>query len=292
MGKRIFLHAGAHRTGTSSFQLCLAENRAALEAAGYDLAYPGRDGAPGGRLRLQLPRKRHGAQRVPQFAERLRPHLEGFSPDPARALILSEENIPGLMRNFYDGQFYPGSENRLRSLASALPGPVEHCLFITRDYDALFMSAWRKRAEDNPVPPFADLVPQFMAMDRGWPEIVAELRDLLAPKRLTVIPYDRRGSSVDLLHRLAPDLEGVALREPARSLNLSATDAALEALQARYRAGEELKERQWRQVIADHAGQTEPRGLTGFPDADRAALRERYAADLKRLAAMGGVDLL
>ena len=31
----VFIHAGAHRTGTSSFQLCLAQNRAArLLAAG------------------------------------------------------------------------------------------------------------------------------------------------------------------------------------------------------------------------------------------------------------------
>lgn len=290
MGKRIFLHAGAHRTGTSSFQLCLYENRAALAAAGYDVAYPGRDGAPEGRLRLQLPRKRHGMKRVPEFAARLRPHLHGFSPDPDRALILSEENIPGLMRHFYDGLFYPGSDKRLLTVAETCGAPSEHCLFILRSYDELFVSAYRKRAEDNPVPPFAELVPQFMAMDRGWPELVAELRDLLKPGRLTVLPYERRGSSVGLLRRLVPDLEHVALTEPGRSVNLSATDAALEALQTRYRAGETLKEAQWRRVIADHADDRAPRGFAAFDPQDRDALRARYAQDLERIAAMPGVD--
>jgi len=39
MSRDVFIHAGAHRTGTSSFQLCMATNRDRLEAAGFDLSY-------------------------------------------------------------------------------------------------------------------------------------------------------------------------------------------------------------------------------------------------------------
>ena len=48
MNKRIYLHAGAHRTGSSSFQMCLYANRDLLGSMGLDVAYPGRDGVPGG----------------------------------------------------------------------------------------------------------------------------------------------------------------------------------------------------------------------------------------------------
>lgn len=290
MSKRVFIHAGAHRTGTSSFQLCLARNRAALAAAGYDLAYPGRDGIPGGRLRLDLPRKRHGDRRVPDFAARVRDHLARLSPDPGRALILSEENIPGLMRNFYDGLFYPGSGRRLATLATALDAPPVHLLFLLRSYDTLFVSAYRKRAEDNPVPPFAEVAPQFLAITRGWPEIVVELRDILKPRRLTVLTHETRGTSRDLLARLVPGLDPARLAEPGRTMNLSATDAGLAALQARYRAGEKLARPAWQQVIRDHAGDRTPRGFAGFAAADAARLRARYAADLDRIAALPGVD--
>lgn len=289
MWDEVFIHAGAHRTGTSSLQQTLAENRAALEAAGYDVAYPGRDGAPGGRLRLPLPRPRHGEKRVPQFGRQVAAHLAEICPEGRGRLILSEENIPGPMRHFYEGRFFPAAEKRAAALGAGL-GRVAHVVYVLRPYAALYASAWRKRAEDNAVPEFAEVVPALMAMDRGWPEVVAALRQGLRPERLTVLDYAERGSSASLLGRVVPGL-GVQVREPGEVVNLSATDAALEVLQARYRAGEVLSRRAWKAVLADHAEARESRGLTRYPEGAEAALGERYARDLERIAGMQGVTL-
>lgn len=291
MWDRVFIHAGAHRTGTSSFQQALAENREALARAGYDLAYPGRDGAPEGRLKLQLPRPRHGEKRVPQYAESARRHLEAICPEGREGLVLSEENIPGPMRHFYEGRFFPAAEKRARSLGAAV-GRAAHVVFVVRPYAALYASAWRKRAEDNAVPDFADLVPRFLAMDRGWPEIVAALRAGLEPERMTIVEFSSRGRSVDLLRRLVPGLEPGALQEPGQVVNLSATDAALSVLQGRYRAGESLNRPAWKAVLAEHAQDREGRGLTEFPPEAETALAERYARDLERLGQLGGVTLI
>lgn len=289
MTKPVFIHAGAHRTGSSSFQMCLARNRAGLEANGYDLAYPGRDGVPGGALRLKLPGPRHGAKRVADFAASLRAHLAELSPDPDRTLILSEENIPGRMIHFYDGQFFPASARRLESLAAALEAPPAHLLYVLRPYDQLFVSAYRKRAEDNPVTPFAQLVPHFLAMDRGWPELVAEFRDILNPRRLTVLDYAARGDSRSLLARLVPDLSETTLDEPLEAVNVSATDAALIELQSRYGAGESLSREDWKAVLARHAGDRSARGVAAFSETEQQVLRARYAHDLERVAALDGV---
>ncbi len=259
---------------------------------GFDLAYPGRDGVPKGRLRLRLPRPRHGRKRIPQFADWLRPHLEQFSPDPDRALILSEENIPGPMRHFSDGKFFPASGKRLETLAEALPGPPRHLIYVVRSYDQLYVSGYRKRAEDNPVPPFAELVPFYMQIDRGWPELISDVVEFLRPQQVTVIPYERRGSNVDLLRVLVPELAEAPLAEPETTLNLSATDAALEALQARYRAGEELTRKQWQGVIAEHAHDRAPRGVAAFPEADRNRLNDRYLVDLARLSEMPDIRFI
>lgn len=292
MTKRVFLHLGAHRTGTSSFQQCLYENTALLSEAGYDVAHPRRDGVPKGRLRLKLPRKRHGRHRVPAFAEGVRAHLHKLSPDPARPLILSEENIPGVMRNFYDGQFYPGSDKRLEAMAQAMDQRPQVCLFVVRSYDELFASHFRLAAAGRAMPAFAELAPMLAGIERGWPQIVAEIRDILQPERLIVLPYERRGSSTELLRCLVPDLPAGVLREPRASLNVSPTDGALQVLQEAYHAGRDLTENEVSRIIAQHAGDTGTLGLSQFPDDLREALRGKYRSALAAMAAMEGVELL
>lgn len=286
-----YIHAGAHRTGTSSLQMCLHRNRAALAAAGYDLAYPGRDGIPSGNLALRLPAGRHGPNQQAAFVPRVAQVIADQATAPDRPMILSEENITGKMFPFFKGEFYPAAEKRIKVLRAGLEGPVRRLVFVVRPYDELFVSAYRKRAEDNAVDPFDTLVPKMRAMDRGWPELVAALRDGLEPEALTVLPYAKRGDSCTMLKLLVPDLEAVDLVEPARTVNLSATDSALIALQARYRAGERLRRAEWKQLIGAHREDTAPRGFATFPDADRAALRARFDRDLARLSELPGVTL-
>lgn len=292
MSKAIHIHAGAHRTGTSSFQLCLAANRSALEEAGFDLAYPGRDGVPDARLKLPLPRGGVGAHRLPGFALQISEHLGQLSPDGARGLILSEENIPGPMRHFYAGRFFPFAANRLTALAEGLGRRPRHIVYVLRSYDELYASAYRKRAEDNVVEPFETLIPAFLSIETGWPDLIEQMRDLLRPETLTVLPYERRGSSVDLLHRLVPETAGLTLQEPDRPLNTSATDAALEELQRRHRTSKKLRRKVWQAVVAEYADQREPRGFASFPAAAKQQLQDRYRADLEKIANMPGVTFL
>lgn len=287
----VYIHAGAHRTGTSSFQQMLGENRKTLRAQGYAPLYPGRDGAPGGKLRLRLPAPRHGPERDAKFLAMARDEFARLKRPDAQAMILSEENIPGRMMHFRKGQFYPVAGRRAALLAQALPAPVAGLLLVVRSYDALYVSGHRKRAEDNLVDPFDSLRPAFMAIATGWPELVEELRSALRPEAVTVVDFAARGRSTELLARLVPGL-GADLVEPAERVNLSATDAALLALQARYAAGEELSREEWKAVIAEHAGDRERRGFAAFSAEERAELRDRYARDLERLARMEGVEFV
>ena len=265
--------------------MCLHVNRAALDAAGFDLAYPGRDGIPSGRLDLRLPSPRHGDGPHPVFVRRSK---KALGPGD-RPMILSEENIAGRMFHFYSGQFYPAAEARCRALREALGGPVARMVLVIRPYAGLYASAFRKRAEDNAVRPFREVVPRLMAMDRGWPELVAVLRDTLAPEAFEVVPFSARGASRDLLYRLVPEA-GAGWTEPEEVVNLSATDAALEALQTRYHAGDTLDRAAWKAVIAEHAADA-GRGFAAFTDAERNTLDTRYNQDLLRIGEMDGVSL-
>lgn len=292
MSKQVYIHAGCHRAGSSSFQLCLALNRGHLDDLGYDLAYPGRDGAPGGRLRLKLPSPRESAAKRDIKAAWCRTHLTSLSPDPDRALILSEENIPGRMFHFYKGYFFPSADLRLTMLRAALGVAPEHVLFVIRDYSQLFVSSFRKRAEAKKVPPFRNIAPNMLAMARGWPEVIADIQQGLQPERLTVVEYDRRGESRSLLSRLVPDLYDSLLKEPARVVNRSATDAGLAAVQARLAAGRPLRPRKQKALIAGNAADRSDCGFARFTASETEILADRYHRDLDRLAVMPGVHLI
>ena len=287
----VYIHAGAHRTGTSSFQQMLGENRETLRAQGIAPAYPGRDGAPGGKLRLRLPAPRHGAKDEEKFRTMATEGLAAHCFPGCRRLVLSEENIPGRMMHFRKGQFYPQAARRAGVLAQALPGKLRHLLLVVRSYDALYVSGHRKRAEDNPVDAFDSLRPAFMAIDSGWPELVSALREALTPERVTVVSFAARGRSTDLLARLVGDL-AAPVTEPRARVNRSATDAALIALQARYANGERLTRAEWKAVIAEHADDRAPRGFARFTPEESATLQARYARDLERLAGMAGVEFV
>ncbi len=119
------VHLGAHRTGTSSFQMMLAENRDLLAQAGFDIAYPGRDDIPQGDLRLKLPDPRNLKQWEAKFLPAAAAELQLHSSDTSHAMILSEENIPGRMIHFPSGQFYPAAEARFQTLAAAAGETLE-----------------------------------------------------------------------------------------------------------------------------------------------------------------------
>lgn len=294
MVRKLYLHAGAHRTGTSSFQLCLAANRARLEAQGYDLAYPGRDGAPGGRLHLRLPRPNHGEDQHGAFVGKVTRALKKHVSGTDRGLVVSEENLLGLIIHFFSGRLYPARRKRLRVFRDGLEAvgaQVEHILLIVRPYEELFVSGFRKHAEDNAVAPFGSHAEAMASFRGGWPEAVTALRTVLRPKRLTVMDYGARGSSAALLARLL-GAKAQAFAEPVQDLNVSATDAALEHLQQVYQAGEALAREDWQAVIARYAAETEDRGFAAFSAAQSEALAARYETDLARLGALEGVTLV
>lgn len=283
----LFIHAGAHRTGTTSFQWCLHENRLLLQARGWTLAYPGRDGIPSGKLAMRLPtgRRIDHVAAARKASRQLDPYRTG------RPVILSEENILGRMFHFMKGQFYPFAEDRCAALRAAWDGPIRHLVLVVRPYEELFVSSFRKRAEDNPMPDFAEVRDRYLSIDRGWPELAAALRDILQPEQMTVLPYASRGTNLHLLQTLVPDLSLAGMVEPKRVANKSATDVALETLQARYRAGSEVSRADWQAVIERNATNVGSRGFASFSDREQAHLSARYASDLKQLEWMPTINV-
>ncbi|MEH6647409.1 hypothetical protein [Sulfitobacter sp.] len=291
-GKPLYVHLGAHRTGTSSFQMMLAKNRDLLSHAGYDVAYPGRDDIPHGDLGLRLPTPRTADQWERRYVPACAEGLQRCATETSHAMILSEENIPGRMIHFASGEFYPAAEARLRTLAAAAGAPVLRAVLVVRNYTDLFVSSYRKRAEDNYADPFNAGRQNMVRMAEGWPDLVRLILQHLKVQELLVIDYGRRGRSVDMLGMLVPDLAALPLQEPARRLNLSATDAALVALQERYQNGKTLEREAWQEIIAEHRDDKVSRGVSEFTKRQTRILEGRYQEHLDEIEKMRAVMLL
>jgi hypothetical protein len=207
-------------------------------------------------------------------------------------MILSEENILGRMIHFSAGQFYPAAEVRLQTLAAAARAPILRAVLVVREYTGLYISAYRKRAEDNDSDPFNDGRKNMVRMDRGWPDLVRLIIKHLKVQDLVVIDYGCRGRSVDIMRVLVPELEEVPLREPLRRMNHSATDAGLIALQERYQSGETLEREAWQKIIADHRDDKKLRGVSEFTKRQTRILEGRYQEHLDEIAKMPAVMLL
>lgn len=287
MTPQVYLHMGAHRTGSSSFQMCLGQNAAALRDAGFDVLYPGRDGADGGNLRLRLPAPRDNVENEGAIVERAQTRLTAQLTGKPK-IILSEENLPGLMMGLFKGQFYADAEKRLTQLHGILPGPIKHLLFLVRPYDSFYASAWRLRAQDRRMDPFDTVRHRFLSIDQGWHDLVATIKDTLKPEQMTVLDFRHRPSSPDLVRLLVPELD-IPLQEIEARVNTSPSDAAILECQERMKAGETITPKKLARIAGKHAGK---KRQFGFSTVEAAHLTGLYDQHLAKIEQMAGVTLV
>lgn len=289
----IDIHIGAHRTGTSSFQVFLGLNGQAIRGAGFDLLYPARDGASDGELRLRLPMPKESPETRSRRLVRNARRLANARSGDARGMILSEENIPGRFAPFFKGQFYPEAPEKMKQMRQILPGQARRVLLVVRPYDELYVSAFRKRAEWRATGPFDRTIPSLMKIKRGWVRLAHAVLDGLQPQEMLIVPMAERGSNANLLRHLCPDVpDGLALQEPEERVNSSFTDAGLWALRAYYEANPDTKvDPEVRQQIAAQASSDDGPPFAAFTADQQSELAEKYAAELAELAEMDRVRI-
>lgn len=284
----ILVHAGAHCTGSRDFQRFIAANRASLTDAGYDLAYPGRDGAAGGTLDAALPEPRHSAEQCTGLAATLAGRLAPVIGRGERGLILSEHDLAGGMVDLLGGRFYPAARRRAEALRIALGRPVDRLVIVLKPYDTIFVSAWRRFAVDRQIEAFADYAPAMAGFLGGWVDLVEDLRGGLEARSVTVLA--NRPGPQELLAHLAPGAV------PARPICPAAmpriTDSAVAMAQRHFRQGARFAPGQRDRILAFHAHQPQTPSVHGFAGLALADLRGRYVADLDTLSRLHGVEMI
>lgn len=186
--KRLYLHIGFNKTGSTSLQQCLCQNRATLEASGY--LYPGaaQDSYVQNQQHTPLAASLTGRD-ILWLTPRKRDTLDRALPDlltaieasPAEAVILSSEAFGGL----------DVTEAQLQQMAGKLAGFDLRILAYIRRQDSYFLSTYQEDIKNGGQHLF-----QFKryAANRqlAFGQRLAPWRAVFGAERVIVRPFDHR----------------------------------------------------------------------------------------------------
>lgn len=233
--RRVVVHLGLQKTGTTSLHRVLGLNRAALQ----------------GRVTALLPERGSGLRRLGMAAM-------GFSlsPDPSAEaalrqelaaardtlmssdgfLLLSHENLCGAMPGRAPtGTFYPALE-RILALCDAALAPLQpHYVITLRDPDAWKRSVWSQAVRsDGYARPLSEFM-AAMADLTSWDALLDRARATVGADRLTALPVEAITDLMRPADRLLqvlglPDDDIAALEPVARLGKTRVNEGALEFL--------------------------------------------------------------
>ncbi|MEL6689917.1 MAG: hypothetical protein AAFP28_06315 [Pseudomonadota bacterium] len=223
---RLILHIGAHRTASTLIERMLS----ALATAQPDLglavwkpadmrAIPGFKAAPGLLNRAGAPHSPEAAESFDAVRENVAARLDAAERAGVKTLLISEENICGGMRtNFKRGRFYPAIGPRLLAFARVLGRTPARVALGLREYGAVWNSAYGylDRAE-NTLPAPGEAAQILMDRPRGWPALVAAMREAWASSDLMVWRQEDLGAQAAAAALC--DVDPALLIDPERQVN-------------------------------------------------------------------------
>lgn len=234
MKKRIVVHIGTHKTGTTSIQRALYEQRADLSAAG--ILYPRTDRDRGDRLSL----RKHGEMSAvarrgrPQAVERERTALiEEFEASGATTMIVSEEGLSGPNPNCAEF-FKPLAETYALEVVCYLR---RQDIFVESFFNQVVKRAERELSQD--IIEYTNSERTRSRLD--YHGILCWWRDL--PAKVTALDFAaevKRGSLMDSFTRAA-NIEAVRLVDT--QANTSPDMRVILAMMAMNKAGLDYNEK-------------------------------------------------
>ena len=284
----IVLHLGAHRCGSTAVEQTVTQNLGVLGPERVEIWPPEVFRAIKGFAHLPRVLKRGETKRakLTSIAEDLGGRYTRSEAAGARTLIWSEENlIGGMHTNLAERDFYASARSRLQAYASFLPAPPKRVALAIRGYAAYWRSAYLYVLDRRTLPEFDDLAVDLSQTNRGWRDLIADIRAVFAEAEILVWRQEAlKGHELDIVARLTgrPTAEGLTL--PRRTVNATRlTPADMPAMHRINRDMADTPRIERREALkADRDARTGPAPQM-FTATQIAAMDQRYRIDWERL---------
>ncbi len=196
----VTLHLGAHRTGTTTLQTYLENNRDNLNEIGTEFWGPNRtrSGLYSGLVKKPDKITNDAIIRGERSGGLIRMELGRLELAGVKSLIVSEENMIGVMQdNLSVGRLYPDATARLQRFARAFDGHCTRVAISIRSYDKYWASALAFLVERGRRLPDAQELDRLVTQPRRWRDVISEVAKVFPSAQVMVWPFEGMIGQVD-----------------------------------------------------------------------------------------------
>ena len=188
----IFLHIGAHRTATTSFQHYLRNTGPGLMRRGVGFWGPVRTRNGLFHGVIPVPSRRSAGQQLERARGRVALKLSAAEDRGFDGLVISDENLIGNIRaNLRDMRLYPAIGERMARYHAAFGGRVRRVALSTRSQEEYWTSALSYSLMRVGRVPGRDELRHIAGAARGWRDVVTDLACAMPGVEIVVMPHER-----------------------------------------------------------------------------------------------------
>ena len=207
--KRLILHIGTHKTGTSSFQSSLVDNRPSLMAQGLTpiLETKRIDGVTTGTRRANIAAKAHlfirPELRTPSRYNKVSPELSNRQRQTRRAKLaerLRKLTAPSVLLSAEAFCFLrtPEEQNSMRDFLSQTEREITTLMVLRNEAD--WRASWENQIQNKPAMfRYFQNQPDEVCINADWYYDISAIRAFWAPFNLTEMSYEAHDNIVDAL---------------------------------------------------------------------------------------------
>ncbi|WP_299144659.1 hypothetical protein [uncultured Tateyamaria sp.] len=267
---KVILHIGAHRTGTTSFQMYMRREAAGLQGQGIGFWGPARTRK--GLFAGIQPVPGLGATAAQRARGRILLQMDRAAQNGVGTLVVSDENMMGsVRRNLRARALYPDVGERLARYVGAFDGRIDTVILSVRALDHFWASTAAYGVSRGHAVPDAHGAMQIAMGARTWRDVVQDVACAAPGARIVVAPFETSAARPDTMLAIGTGASVPVDRTPDRLNKAPGPDALRSILTDR---GEDPDQ------IARGTGRWTP-----FDISARAMLREAYADDMLWLVA-------
>lgn len=189
----VTLHLGAHRTGTTTLQKYLEENRDNLEEIGTEFWGPKqtRAGLFSGLEKRPNRLTNEETLHVKRSCDLIWSALGRLEMKGVKSLIISEENMIGTMwGNLSNCQLYAETQDRLQQFADGFEGHCKRVAISIRSYEEYWASLLTSLTERGRVIPGKQEMDRLVTQPRRWRDVITEISGVFPSAELVVWSFE------------------------------------------------------------------------------------------------------